>query len=104
MLISPNQLDKILKEKSDLPLLDVREEFEFRSGHLPGAHLVPASNFWEEFEKLDLSKDQELVVYCRTASRSGMIARQLEQQGWTKAYDLEGGILNWQRQGLAVEN
>ncbi len=103
MLISPDQLNKLIQEQPEIPLLDVREEFEFQFGHLPGAQLVPTSNFWEEFKQLNLPKEQEFVVYCRTASRSGMITRQLEQQGWAKVCDLAGGILNWQRQGLTVE-
>jgi phage shock protein E len=51
--------------------IDVREPFEFKMGHVKGAINIPPAELMAGAPKLkDVSKDTELVLYCRSGSRS----------------------------------
>lgn len=57
----------------DYVIIDVREPNEFASGHVKGAINIPPANLLNGAPELsNLSKDTNLVVYCRTGSRSNV--------------------------------
>ena len=65
-------------------IIDVREPDEYASGHVSGAINIPPSELLSGAEKLkDLPKDTELVLYCRTGSRSSVAIEILTQLGFT---------------------
>ena len=98
-LISPKDLNSKL---GDIQLIDVRTPREFEGGHLKGAKIINFydKDFFDQMSKLD--KDKELYIYCRSGNRSGKAAKKLKMMGFTKIYDLQGGILNWNRNKLEV--
>ncbi len=83
-------------------LLDVRTDGEFASGHLKGAVQINinASNFESKIKELD--REKPVYVYCRSGARSGKAARMMKGLGFKEVYNLEGGILSWQRKGKPV--
>jgi rhodanese-related sulfurtransferase len=98
-LISPEDLNQANK---DIQLIDVRKPEEFSSGHLENA--VNMNFYDDDFEDQiqTLDKSKEVYLYCRSGGRSGKAAQKLEEMGFTKVYDLEGGILNWEKQNLPL--
>ena len=56
----------------------------------------------DQMSKFD--KNKEIYVYCRSGKRSGKAAAKLKEQGFTKIYDLQGGILNWEKNNLKIIN
>ena len=96
-LIGPAALNEKL---GDIQLIDVRTTNEFNRGHIKNAVNINYydGNFYEQMSKLD--KNKELYIYCRSGNRSGRAAAKLKEQGFTKIYDLQGGILNWTRNSL----
>ena len=82
-------------------LVDVRSPEEFATNHLKGASNinVNGADFAQKAALLD--KDKEVLVYCKSGGRSAKAAEQLRSMGY-RVYDLKGGILNWQSQGLEV--
>jgi len=78
-------------------IVDVRTPEEFGSGFIPGAINV---NFYEQeafinfVESLDKSKNY--YVYCRSGARSGNSCELMHQMGIENAFNLSGGILEWQ--------
>ncbi|MEN8788210.1 MAG: rhodanese-like domain-containing protein [Flavobacteriaceae bacterium] len=81
----------------DVQLVDVRTPREYRSGHLGNAiniDFYKSREFVEAFEALN--KEKPVYVYCRSGVRSAKAAYKLISMGFTKIYDLKGGILNWQ--------
>ena len=65
-------------------IVDVREPFEYESGHVDGALNIPPSDILSGASALDsLDKDTELIVYCRTGSRSNAAIQILKQLGFT---------------------
>ena len=98
------QMDaKKLKEKlnssDEVILVDVREQNEWDEAHIPGAILMPLSNFDEEFEKLE-NKDAEILLQCRSGKRSMNAAKILEEEGYTNLTNISGGILEWIEEGF----
>jgi len=81
-------------------LLDVREPDEWAEVHVEGAHLIPLDQV--AARTAELPRDREVVVICRSGRRSGIAAEQLHAAGFSNVANLVGGILAWQRSGLAV--
>jgi phage shock protein E len=80
-------------------LVDVRTAEEFRAGHIPGAVNIALQNLPERMATL--SKEQPIVLYCRSGARSSNAAQMLTRAGFEDVRDL-GGIMRWQAQGLPV--
>lgn len=80
---------------SKVQLVDVRTAREYGAGHIQGAKNIDfySGKFASEFNKL--KKDQPIYLYCRTGARSRHAANKLADMGFTKIYDLKGGIVRW---------
>lgn len=76
-------------------VLDVREQDEYDSGHIPGAVLLPLGTIDETSAEQTIGeKDAEVLVYCRSGSRSKQAAAKLAKLGYTNVYEF-GGIMTW---------
>ncbi|MEI7918300.1 MAG: rhodanese-like domain-containing protein [Candidatus Saccharibacteria bacterium] len=65
-------------------IIDVREPFEFATGHVKGAINIPPSKLMAGDKKLnDIPKDAEIILYCRSGSRSGVSAHIMKNMGYT---------------------
>ena len=88
-----------LIEKGDGIIIDVRTSQEFNSGHI-----IDATNidfYSDDFtDKLKIvRKDVPIYVYCRSGGRSSSAADKMEKLGFTKVYNMIGGIGSWQSKG-----
>ncbi len=82
-----------------VPLIDVREKFEYDAGHVPGATWVPMSLVPLRTE--EFSAQQPAYVICRTGNRSGQVVMWLAGRG-IRAINVDGGTQAWQRAGYPV--
>lgn len=84
-------------------LLDVRTAKEYAEGHLKGAVNidVTGNNFAGEIKSL--SKTEPVFVYCRSGRRSKTAVSILKEAGIKTVYDLDGGIISWEKAGKPVE-
>ena len=84
-------------------VIDVRqpEEFAGELGRLPGAELVPLATIQERARQW--SKDEALLVVCRSGARSAQAAGILAQMGFGRVINLEGGMLQVNAEHLPVE-
>lgn len=91
--ITVRELKKMMDEKADFQLIDVREPHEYEAANL-GGELIPMGEVMDNADKI--AKDKMVVLHCRSGARSGAIANALESQlGFTNVYNLKGGILAW---------
>ena len=88
--------------KSNTMLLDVREVSEIKAGMLNDAIHIPLSGIGKRLAELDKYKDDSVLVYCRSGSRSGFVCRTLSGRGFEKVYNLAGGIMAWEDAHLPV--
>lgn len=79
-------------KRSQLPIIDVREVFEYDMGHIPGAINKPLSELGETFEELD--KNQAYFLICQSGSRSAMAGEFLSSQGY-QVTNVLGGMGSW---------
>jgi rhodanese-related sulfurtransferase len=79
----------------DLHVLDVREEVEWRYGHIEGATHIPLHQLPERMEEVP---DQRMLVVCKVGGRSAQAVAYLSALG-RDAMNLEGGMLDWQAAG-----
>lgn len=81
----------------NIQLIDVRTPKEYDEGHINDAILIDflADNFKEEIQTLD--KNKPVYLYCRSGGRSGKASKLMEELGFTKIRDLEGGYNNWKK-------
>ena len=76
-------------------VLDVREPDEYNSGHIPGAALLPLGTISEASAASVIGgKDAEVLVYCRSGSRSKQAAAMLARLGYANVCEF-GGIMTW---------
>lgn len=87
------QLKENLDQHIDLCLLDVRENWEFESGHLPNALHIPLGSLFTRIQ--DLPQNKPIVVYCHHGSRSQRACELLKPLGFGMVSNLEGGIDAW---------
>ncbi|MDF1874578.1 sulfurtransferase [Sulfurimonas sp. SAG-AH-194-I05] len=77
-------------------VVDVREDMEWQMGHIKGAdHLIPTSSFFPTLEEKNLSKDENIILYCHVGSRSAHVARILGDMGYSKIGNLTHGIVSY---------
>ena len=82
-------------------LIDVREAIEWENVHIEGALLKPMSTIQEWWE--DLPRDIDLIMQCRSGSRSAEVTDALIRQGgFEKVFNLTGGIIAWHSNGLPI--
>ncbi len=89
-----------LKAKRDrgeaVTLVDVREPHEWAISDLPDSMKIPLGTLPNRLT--ELPRDAEVVVFCRTGGRSANAVQFLRQRGYSKAFNLAGGINRWAEQ------
>jgi len=101
--LDPQNFDKKLKEVKEPVLIDVRTPGEFAQGHLANALSMDiySNDFKSRAAKLDKSKP--VFVYCKAGSRSSSAADVFSDLGFKEIYDLNGGIISWQKANKPIE-
>jgi len=77
-------------------VLDVREPVEWQHGHVEGSLHVPMMEIQQRVD--ELPHDRQVLVVCKVGARSARVAQFLQQQG-IEAFNLDGGLLEWQAAG-----
>lgn len=93
----------MLFNHQDALVLDVREDSEFRDGHITKAKHVPLGQLKSRLPDLEKYKGKPIVVVCRTGSRSGHACGVLRKAGFENVSNLAGGISAWEQAGLPKE-
>lgn len=91
-------------QEADAPmLLDVRTVEEFADGHIPGAKLIPHDQLASRLTDVKISKNEPLVVYCRSGRRAGLAVETLAAAGFKQIFLLEGHWNSWSTSGQPIE-
>lgn len=94
--ISPSELKQLIDSKSDIQIIDVREDYEYDEMNINGT-LIPMGEVLDRAN--EISRDKKVIVHCRSGKRSETAIKALEaQHGFTNLYNLTGGILAYLEQ------
>ena len=86
---------KEMMDTQEVIILDVREQDEYDSGHIPDAILLPVDTIDEETAAAVIpDKESTVLVYCRSGNRSKTASSTLAELGYTDIYEF-GGISTW---------
>lgn len=99
--ISATDLSGLIEANHHFEIIDIRTPAEIERGVIPNAktlpmHLIPF--------KLDFftTANKQIIIYCRTGSRSAQACRFLNQQGIYNVINLRGGVVKWSNSGLPL--
>lgn len=81
-----------------LRVIDVRQMEEIAMGTVPKAEALPLHSLPAKMQ--DLSKEEKLVMVCRSGARSAQACMFLQQQGFANVYNLRGGMMGWMQNGF----
>ncbi|HIH74377.1 MAG TPA: rhodanese-like domain-containing protein [Methanosarcina sp.] len=102
---------KRMIENEDVFVLDVRTPSEFNSSHIEGATLIPVTNAFGsnlnrdsllEARINEVPRNEKILVYCRSGHRSTLASTILIDAGYSRVYNMEGGINAWINAGYPV--
>ena len=98
---TPAQLRFEIERNKSLVILDSREEAEYQASHIENSVFVGHDNF-NISSLTGLPKNSKIYVYCSIGYRSEEIGEKLIAAGYTKVYNVYGGIFSWVNAGYEV--
>ncbi len=90
------ELSEKMKSGDAPVILDVREYFEFDLANIDGV-LIPLGELEMRLYEIEQHKEDEVVVHCRTGSRSAEAVQLLQNNGFKSVRNLTGGLNEWAR-------
>jgi sulfur-carrier protein adenylyltransferase/sulfurtransferase len=91
--ITATELKTRIDRQDKFVLIDVREPFEYEISRIPGSKLIPLGELPARFSELDSADD--IVLHCKMGGRSAKALRILQEAGFRKLNNLQGGITAW---------
>ena len=98
--VDPNTVEE-LRHRDDVVVIDVREDYEYNDGHIPGARLVPLGQVPNRLD--EIPKDKTVIAVCRSGNRSSQATNFLRQQGFDNVHNMTGGMNAWAQAGYEIE-
>ena len=98
--VTPKELSTMLKDK-DFVLVNVHIPF---AGNLPNTDLsIPYDKIDQNLSQLPADKAAKVVLYCRSGRMSQIAAENLVSQGYTNVWNLQGGMVDWEKEGFEIQ-
>ncbi len=101
--ITTDDLKKSIEAKEKMVILDVRTPGEFSRGKIEGSINISVDDIGEKVEKLLPNKDEKIVVYCLSGSRSVFAVDEMTKLGYKKVFNLTNGLLVWRAMNYPLE-
>jgi molybdopterin/thiamine biosynthesis adenylyltransferase/rhodanese-related sulfurtransferase len=95
--VTPREVKAKLDAKEPFVFIDCRLPNEYQITHIEGAKLMPLQQIAQHFPALKPHAEDEVIVHCRSGSRSLQFAQMLRQQGFKNVKSMAGGILLWNK-------
>ena len=100
--ITPAELQQQLQTDEPPLILDVRSPEEYADdGHIAGSRLLSLPQLYQRAGALP--KNQAVVCVCRSGNRSQVACKQLAELGFTRLFNLAGGMISWRQAGLPIQ-
>lgn len=80
--------------------LDVRDESEFKGGHLLNSRSLPVNKLAERLHEIEKFKEKDIVVYCDNGMRASRAVGKLKKAGFSNLFTLAGGLVAWEKANL----
>lgn len=100
--VSSQQAATLVSEHKAV-IIDVREEDEWQQQHIEGAVHLPLGQLNTHLKDLEVYKNTAIITQCRSGKRSAAALEILKAAGFTRVYNMEGGIQAWEKAGLPMK-
>jgi len=101
--VSLDELDRRMKAKEPLVVVDVREKGERDQGYIPGSLHVPRSWLEQQIEQKVPDKSAHIVLVCAAGHRSAFAAKTLTEMGYANVESASKGFIQWKDRGFPIE-
>ena len=98
--VSPQDMVRLMNQGA--LLIDLRPAEQYTAGHVSGARQMSGEQILQAADTLKKYKEKAVVVYDDTGSLGASAVRQLVAQGFTKAFNLRGGLAAWRTENLPL--
>jgi rhodanese-related sulfurtransferase len=98
--LAPQEVIRLMNQGATV--LDLRAADAFAAGHISGARHFEAGQIGSAGEALKKYKERTLIVYCDRGMTAAGAVRTLVQQGFTKVFNLRGGLAAWRAENLPL--
>ena len=99
--LSPYQATQLMNEGKTL-FVDVRDDAEFKKGHVLDATNIPLSALDNRLHELEKYKDSDVIVYCESGMRAQKAGAKLKKSGFGKLHTIAGGLGAWEKASLPL--
>ena len=99
--VNPAMATQLINRENAI-ILDVREDNEYRDGHIVNSVHIPLSYLNDRLKELEKHKGKPIIVGCRSGQRSSQACNVLKKQGFDAVYNLSGGIMGWKNDNLPL--
>ena len=93
---------RMLDEKEDFKLVDIREGNEWQLDHLPNAIHIPRGILEFVIDQAVPKLDRKIVLYCGRGARGALAAVNLQQLGYSNVFNMKDGYLGWKAQSFPL--
>ncbi|MBP1966664.1 rhodanese-like domain-containing protein [Paenibacillus aceris] len=90
--VLPQEVLELIQKEKNVTILDVREQDEWESGHIPGAKHIPLGQIARVLN--EIAPKQETIIVCRSGNRSGVACDYLSSMGYNVT-NMSGGMSQW---------
>ena len=99
--VNPQEAIRLMNQGAHV--IDLRDAAAFGAGHVTGARQLTADQLANAADSLKKYKEKVVLLYCETGSLAGDLARKLHAGGFTKVFNLRGGLTIWRAEGLPLQ-
>ena len=100
--VSAAEVKKMIDNKEDIILLDVRDKEEYEPEHIPGAINISRGTLELKSNLIIPDKTKKIIVYCGIDRRSPLATKTLNDFGYKKAINMVGGLKAWKEAGYPL--
>ncbi|KTD51170.1 rhodanese-like domain-containing protein [Legionella quateirensis] len=101
--ISPHNLKRMIDNKEQITVIDIREDHELSDGYIPTSIHLSKGIIERDIEQLIPDLHRPILVYCSGGFRCALVADALQKMGYTHIYSLNGGLRSWMDAGYPIQ-
>lgn len=100
-VVSPAETVNLMNSENTV-VIDIREPHEFANGHIESARHIPLGKIEERVHELEAYKQNPVIVTCQSGTRSPQACKKLIGLGFTRVFEMKGGMLAWEEQKYPI--
>ncbi|QOY38542.2 rhodanese-like domain-containing protein [Anaerobacillus isosaccharinicus] len=89
----PYRMAESVETNDGAVYIDVREDYEYNEAYIDGFENYPLSTLEDTY--MELPKDKEIIIICRSGNRSMKAGQYLKEQGYDNITNVKGAMLDW---------